>query len=62
MPGALPVFLSQIASKQYKPRCSKQSSTSQANDCEEIDSDTEPDDLLCVWDDLMNSSGTDDED
>lgn len=48
---------SQKARKQYKPRCSEQPSTSQTTDPEQID--IEPEDILDDWDDLMNSSETD---
>ena len=46
---------SQKARKQYKKHCSTRPATSQATDPEETNS--EPEDVLRDWDDLMNSSG-----
>ena len=50
----------QKAKKQYKKHYRTRPSTAQATDPEETDS--EPEDVLHDCDDLMNNSGTDDED
>ena len=50
---------SQKARKQYKPRCKDQPSTSQATNSE--DSESEVEDVLHDWDDLIQSSGTEED-
>ena len=47
---------SQKARKQYKPCCKDQPLTSQATNSE--DSESEVEDVLRDWDDLIQSSGT----